>query len=183
VNTTILSNYEYRKMVVFGFQGIPNAIWFHTQVVMGETVTNGIQIEAPALWMPPVFSTFWQFNLPTSNAAHGTYTPLDPATSKHQPIVFEKPDPAYPNDPSKGLAIGSYAPDVFNPPAGQDNIINWWFQNPEFSYFSFQFRIPPPGGAMQGQILFRNSYLVVGTRNEVKAGLESLHCYFTNICP
>jgi hypothetical protein len=184
-NTTILSNYEFRKMAVFGFQGIPNAIWFNVQVVMPETVTNGIQVEAPALWMLPIFSNFWQFNLPTSNSAHGTYSVLDPATSsKHQPIVFEKPDPQYPGDSSKGLAIGTYAPDVVNSPPGTDNINNyWWPVNNEFSFLSFQFRKLPPGGAMQGQILSYNTYVVLGTRDEVKAALESLHCYFTGICP
>ena len=183
-NTTVLSQYEYRKMVVFGFQGIPNAIWFNIQIVMPETVTNGIQIEAPSLWLPPVFSNYWQFNLPTSNSAHGTYTPIDPATSGHQPVVLEKPDPSFPGDSSKGLAIGTYAPDILNPPAGMDNYFTyWWPPSPEFSHLSFIYRILPPGGASQGQIIFRNTYLVLGTRDEVKTGLESLHCYFTGICP
>jgi hypothetical protein len=110
---------------------------------------------------------------------------LDPGTSsKHQPIVFEKADPQHPGDSSKGLALGTYAPDVVNSPPGTDNINNYgWPISDEFHYLSFQFRKLPPGGAMQGQIISFNSYVVLGTRDEVKTALESLHCYFTGICP
>jgi hypothetical protein len=168
-------------MVVFGFQGIPNAIWFNTQVVMPETVTTGIQIEALSVWLKAEFSTYWQFTLPTSSGTHGQYSVLEPATaSHHQPMVFQ--------DPNTGLAIGTYALDIINSQDGPDgngkeNRWDYWPHDPAFNFVTFLYRTYPPHGAMQGQILSYNSYLVVGNLDEVKAGLESLHCYFTGICP
>jgi hypothetical protein len=181
-NTTKVSAYEFRKMVVFGFQGIPNAIWFNTQVVMPETVTTGIQMEALSVWLKAEFSTYWQFTLPTSSGTHGHYSVLEPATAlHHQPMVFQ--------DPNTGLAIGTYALDIINSQDGPDGNGKenrwdfWWPKDPTFNFVTFIYRTYPPQGAMQGQILSYNSYLVVGNLDEVKAGLESLHCYFTGTCP
>jgi hypothetical protein len=180
-NTTIRSDYEFRKMVVFGFQGIPNAIWFNTQFLMSEPVYSGIQIEAMSVWLKAEFSTYWQFTLPTSSGTHGSYSVLEPATANHhQPMVFQ--------DPNTGLAIGTYALDIINSQDGPDsngreNRWDYWPHDPTFNYVTFIYRIYPPQGAMQGQLLIYNSYMVVGNLDEVKAGLESLHCYFTQICP
>ena len=180
-NTTIVSDYEFRKMVVFGFQGIPNAIWFNTQILMPETVTTGIQIEALSVWLKAEFSTYWQFNLPTSSGTHGYYSVLEPATARHhQPMVFQ--------DPNTGLAIGTYALDIINSQdgpdgAGKENRWDYWPNDPTFNFVTFLYRTYPPQGAMQGQLLIYNSYLVVGNLDEVKTGLESLHCYFTGVCP
>lgn len=186
-NTSIVSQYRFSKMVNFGFQGIPNVIWFHIQIVVPETVTTGIQIEAPTGYMPPEFSNIWQFNLPTGNSAHGTWTQLNPSNPSEpryrtQPVVLEKPDPSYPGNSSKGLAIGTYAPDILNWPAGTRGYFAWGVGG-DYSNWDFIYQILPPGGVTQGTTIFRNTYLVLGTRDEVKAGLESLHCYFKNICP
>jgi hypothetical protein len=186
-NTSVLSNYQFTKMVNFGFHGIPNVIWFNIQIYVPENVTSGIQFEAPSGSMPPEFSNFWQFTLPVGNSAHGTWTQLNPsdpndARWRTQPVVLEKPDPSYPGDSSKGIGVGMYSPDTLNWAPGTNGYFSWT-SIPDLSSWSFIYQIPPPGGVSQGTTIFRNTYLVLGTRDEIKAGLESLHCYFTGICP
>jgi hypothetical protein len=69
-----------------------------------------MQLESPSGWMPPSFSNFYEYTLPTAAAA-GSWTQLNPGNPneprwRRQPVVLE--------DPSTGNAIGLYSPDILN---------------------------------------------------------------------
>jgi hypothetical protein len=169
-NTTILSNYQYTKMVSFGYQGIPNVIWFHTQIYLPETVT-GMQLERPSGSMPPNFSNFWEYNLST-----GGWTQLDPSNPNEQrwrtqPVVLE--------DPSTGTSIGMYSPNTLNPPSGTSAFFGWGsYVGAGNSTSTWSFISRNGGTVSQGTTIFHNAFLALGTRNEVKTALDSLHRYF-----
>ena len=186
-NTTVVSNYEFRKMVNFGFQGIPNVIWFNTQIVLPEAVTGGMQIQPISAGVPPVFSRFWQYTLPTGSSP-GSWSQLDPddpgeQTWRTQPVVLEKPDASGSFDTHAGLAIGLYTPEVLSPPSGTTGYFTWGHYTgyEPANFWGFIFRTPP-GYIAQGTIVSHNVYVVLGTREEVRAGLNSLHCYFYGVC-
>lgn len=168
-NTTILSNYRFLKYVTIGFQGIPNVISVHSQIYIPETVT-GMQLTTPAGFMPSSFSNFWEYNVSTRSL-----TPLvvGNETYRTQPVILE--------NPTSNIALGIYAPDILKPPQGTTGWFVWGYSPsyPATSYWWFLQRTP--GTVSQGTTVFHNAYLVLGTKNEVTAGLDSLHTYFKSI--
>jgi hypothetical protein len=165
-NTTILSNYRFRKYVTIGFQGIPNVISFHSQVYIPETVT-GMQLTTPAGFMPSTFSNFWEYNVSTKSL---TRLFAGAETYRSQPVILE--------NPTNNIALGIYAADILKPAQGTTG---WfvWGSYPGTSYWWFLHRTP--GMVSQGTTVFHNSYLVLGTKSEVTVGFDRLHAYFKSI--
>lgn len=207
-DTQPVSNYEFRKSIQFGYAGIPNVIHMYSQVNVpwaqdepSSVVNgNGVQLEAFSNNMPASFSRFWEYDV--CDTSGQPWHELDASNPNEQrwryrPTVVEKPDPscapgdsACLNDPTRGIALASYAPEVVSQVPGYGTtFLTWSKVLPDPAYPSPEYPMSGLGvihwsdaPVPQGGMIQNHSYLVVGTRSEVAAGLTSLHAHFGGAC-
>jgi hypothetical protein len=180
-NQCTLSNYVLHKTVTIGFAGIPNVIEFVATVDIPEDVDRGEIVIAA--YGPRNLSEARQYDFRNKVFSSTTQTPDYYALSSEASNV-----PAALYDPSTGLGMAMYSPELLQPVKDSAHPI----ENPYLQWVMF----PPPnptsvfwgrfvglGSVSAGSSVTRRAYLVVGNYEEMRSALEQLHFYYRNFDP
>lgn len=179
-----LSNYRVHKTVTIGFRGIPNVIEYLTELSIPEPVQKGIDNVTAV--MPYDFSSIRSYDVVSK-----TYRSIRGMSGEDDRIkVASTADGSY--------AMAFYAPELLQPYADDQPTVNWWFVVPPDPLYPDPRnpKLPDPDYACvhMGSINHYDSfngpgnvndraYLVLGTLNDVKDGLASLHGQFRPLDP
>ena len=171
-----LSDYVFKKTVTIGFAGISNVIEYFAVLTIPEVVHKGV-VQTSAL-LPSEFSTVRSYDIVSKN-----YRSIRAFGGEDEHVkVVSTADGQY--------ALGYYSPELLQPYGlGHDGGYGWGivpadpvhFPDPDFACGSVTggFRFDSSGPA---DINYR-SYFVIGTLEDVRQGLGSLHQVFGALDP
>ena len=160
-NTTALSNHLVAKRVHIGHNGAPNIIEYDTAFTVPDERHKQLVIEAVTGYMPPDFKDFYK-----RDPQSGELSTVDDGPGEQAwPLVFS-------------TAGGSHAMGIFAPkqqPRGEDKprYGRFRFVHEKVVKWNCVFRISEPVGIKPGDYAY-HMFVVVGTLDDVKAGLASL---------
>jgi alpha-tubulin suppressor-like RCC1 family protein len=170
-----LSDYRVHKTVTIGFAGIPNVIEYLTELYVPEPVQRGLN--NPTAVLPYDFRSVRSYDVVSKE-----YRNIRLLAGEDDRIkVVATADGNY--------AMGIYSPELLQPYNDPGNT-NWWFVNPPDPFYpdpdyacvhvgSFgRYNSFPGPGFTNDRI-----YLVIGSLDQVKSGLASLHLQFTALDP
>jgi alpha-tubulin suppressor-like RCC1 family protein len=172
-----LSDYRLHKTVTIGFAGISNVIPFSSDLFIPEQVQKGV-VQMTAV-LPYEFASVWTYDLVSKN-----YRQIRTLGGEDDSVkVVATSDGAY--------AMGYYAPELLQPYGlGSSGGYRWGlappdpinFPDPDFACVGFggQFRFDSfngPGNRPD------RSFLVIGSMEQVKTALNSLHYQFRALDP
>jgi hypothetical protein len=155
LNTTVLSNYRFKKRVSLGYESQDQVIDYQvTFTVPDEPRHRLAQFEALTAYMPADFHRFERFD-PVSRRL----VPLDPGPG-------EQPDPVVISDVSGSHALGVLALRHHNqglrPSYGR-----FWFEQEQVAKWNCVFRVRDSEQIAPGEYAFR-MLVVVGTNEDVQ---------------
>lgn len=178
-----LSDYRVHKTVTIGFAGIPNVIEFLTELFIPEPVQKGLNNVTAVLNYD--FSSVRSYDVVSKD-----YRNIRAVAGEDDRIkVVSTAD--------GNFAMGLYAPELLQP-YGDPGTVNWWFVAPPDPFY------PDPNNPSQpdpdfacvhvGSFVrydsfngpgFTNdrAYFVIGSLDQVKSGLASLHLQFRALDP
>lgn len=166
-NTNTLSNYVLTKDVTIGFGRWPQALDYRvTFSVPAGAHHVSAQFEALTGYMPPEFSSFWEFN-----PATGKLQPLSDSPGEiNNPVVLATPD-------------GKFAMGIFSPPQTQPDTSGtqpdtsgptfgrWKFNVERVVKWNCVYRVQNPSGIHDGDYKYR-MLVPIGTLAQVEAMLR-----------
>ncbi len=161
------SNYQLHKKITLGFAGIPNAIEYLTDLWIPEYVTSG-QVQSLDAIMPYEFAPVWNYDVISK-----TYRRIYSTGGEDEFVKVRVAD--------DGHALGFYSPELLQPYDG--NAAFRWSHGPEYGGYATMgglFRFPVFNGP--GYLGYR-SYMVIGSKDQVRTGLDSLNFQFRNLDP
>jgi alpha-tubulin suppressor-like RCC1 family protein len=178
-----LSNYRVHKTVTIGFAGIPNVIEYLTQLYIPEQIEKGINNVTAV--MPYDFSSVWSYDVISKD-----YRNIRSLSGEDDRIkVVSTADGMY--------AMAFYAPELLQP-YGDPGTANFWrVVPPDPSFWDPNNpSVPDPNfacvhvGSVNRYDSFNGpgytndrAYLVIGSLDQVRDGLASLHLQFRALDP
>jgi hypothetical protein len=166
-NRTVLSQHLVSKHVQIGYKNLPNVIEYNVTFTIpkGERHTLA-QFEALTGYMPAQFSMFQKFDPQT-----GKLSMLDDGPGEQRfPVVLSTPNGKFamgiysPQQPAKGFENAGYGRFRF----AAAKVVKW----------NCVFRIRDAAKVKPGNYRYR-MFVIVGTRNDVRQSLVSLHLLTT----
>jgi len=156
-NTNALSDYTLLKDVRIGYGKWTQALDYRvTFTVPAKARHTSAQFEALTGYMPPEFSTFWQYNPATQKLE-----PLSDGPGEIQnPVVLATPDGRH--------AMGIYAPPQPQPDTTGPSYGRWRFAEAHVVKWNCVFRVRTAAGLRTGDFEYR-MLVPVGTRSQVEA--------------
>lgn len=181
--TKPLSDYHVRKTVTVGWFGSPNVIEYLSQPFIPEAVLKGIN--NPTAVLNYEFSTVGSWDVVSK-----TYRPLRALAGEDDRIKIA-------STANGSYALGWYSPELLQP-YGSPGSVNWWFivpPNPAYPDPNNPSQPDPNFASVHiGSINHYDSfdggwypqdrvYLVIGSLDQVKSKLGSLHQLFPALDP
>jgi alpha-tubulin suppressor-like RCC1 family protein len=160
------SNYQVHKKITIGYAGIQNVVEYLTDLWIPEAVTS-VHVSSLEAIMPYEFLPLWNYDV-ISKTFRRIWNPGGEDE-------FVKMRAA-----GDGHALAFYSPDLLQP---YDGTGFRWSSGPVFGGWASiggLHRRPVFNGP--GYLNFRQ-YLVLGSKDQVKSGLDSLHYQFRNLDP
>ena len=159
-NTNTLSDYVLTKDVTIGFGRWPQALDYRvTFSVPAGAQHVSAQFEALTGYLPPEFSSFWEFNLAT-----GKLQPLSDGPGEiKNPVVLATPD--------GNFAMGIFAPPQQQPETRGPSFGRWKFAGARVVKWNCVYRVHNPQGIRSGDYNYR-MLVPVGTLAQVEVMLR-----------
>jgi alpha-tubulin suppressor-like RCC1 family protein len=166
------SYYQVHKKVTIGYHGIENVIEYPTDLYVPEAVWNG-EIEPAGCAMPIDFSVILAYDVATKSYQ----TIREPNGEDDSIRVRMIPN----NSGGSDYALAFYSPELLQPYGDTDGGFRWSTTTyPGWPVVSIGGISRFKGAFGPGTLSYR-SFLVVGNKDQVKAGLDSLHFEFRTI--
>jgi len=160
------SNYQVHKKITIGYAGIQNVIEWISDLWIPEHITSG-QVETMVAIMPYEFAPLWSYDLVSK-----TFRNVSSTGGEDDSVKVRMAD--------NNHALAYYSPERLQPYDGSNFRWSHGADSGGFATMGGLHRFPSFNGP--GYLGYR-SYLVIGNKDQVKAGLDSLHQQFRNLDP
>lgn len=165
-NAAALSEHRVTKEVEVGALGLPHAIRYDVTFDVPDGERHALaQFEAVTGYLPAEFRRFWRYEAATKRLVELDDGPGEQA----DPVVLATDDGAH--------AMGVYSPDQPSPGFAHAGYGRFRFEAEGVVKWNCVFRVRDPAGVRTGAHRFR-TFVLVGTREDVRAALEALHAEF-----